>query len=136
MIDLTPIFQAVIALLAALVTYKLIPWIKSRTTQQQQENLSAAAKIVVFAAEQIYGAGHGDDKLEYALAALRRAGFDLDTTLAREAIERAVREMQWNPLAALIDTDDQDTEADDQPAADAPADAPEAHPPEADDGSW
>lgn len=136
MIDLTPIFQAVIALLAALVTYKLIPWIKSRTTQQQQENLSAAAKIVVFAAEQIYGAGHGDDKLEYALAALRRAGFDLDTTLAREAIERAVREMQWNPLAALIDTDDQGTEADDQPAADAPADAPEAHPPEADDGSW
>ena len=30
-IDLTPIFQAIIALLAALVTYKLVPWIKART---------------------------------------------------------------------------------------------------------
>ena len=54
MIDLTPIFQAVIALLAALITYKLIPWIKSRTTKQQQENLYAAARIAVYAAEQLF----------------------------------------------------------------------------------
>ena len=54
MIDLTPIFQAIIALLAALVTYKLIPWIKSRTTERQQQNLFVAAKIAVMAAEQLY----------------------------------------------------------------------------------
>lgn len=109
MIDLTPIFQAVIALLAALITYKLIPWIKSRTTDQQQKNLTAAAQIVVFAAEQMFGAGHGKEKLDYSLEALRRAGFDIDKTLAREAIERAVRSISWSPLfGELVDDDDED----------------------------
>ena len=49
-VDLTPIFQAVIALLAALVTYKLIPWIKSKTDKNKQDNIAAAAKIAVYAA--------------------------------------------------------------------------------------
>lgn len=95
MIDLTPIFQAVIMLLAALITYKLIPWIKARTTNEQQQNIQAVAKIAVFAAEQIFGAGKGEEKLDYALGVLRRAGFDIDTTLAREAIEHAVAQMNW-----------------------------------------
>ena len=54
-IDLTPIFQAIIALLAALVTYKLIPWIKSKTTESQQKNMRALVKVLVYAAEQLYG---------------------------------------------------------------------------------
>lgn len=89
-IDLTPIFQAVIALLAALVTYKLIPWLKSRTTQQQQDNLAAAAKIAVYAAEQLYGANNGEKKLEYARQALLAAGYDVNTEALRAAIESAV----------------------------------------------
>ena len=95
MIDLTPIFQAVIALLAALITYKLIPWIKARTTKDQQEAIQAVARIAVFAAEQIYGAGNGEDKLQYAIGVLNRAGYDMNTTLARESIEKAVAEMNW-----------------------------------------
>lgn len=89
-IDLTPIFQAVIALLAALVTYKLIPWLKSRTTKQQQDNLAAAAKIAVYAAEQLYGANNGEKKLEYARQALLAAGYDVNTDTLRAAIESAV----------------------------------------------
>ena len=93
MIDLTPIFQAIIALLCALITYKLIPWIKSKTTKQQQENLEAAARIAVYAAEQLYGAGNGDKKLEYAREALLAAGYDLNTEIIRAAVESAVRSM-------------------------------------------
>ena len=52
-IDLTPIFQAIIALLAALVTYKLVPWIKARTTESQQALLSATVRTLVYAAEQL-----------------------------------------------------------------------------------
>lgn len=89
-IDLTPIFQAVIALLAALVTYKLIPWIKTKTTKGQQDNLAAAARIAVYAAEQLYGANHGDEKLEYARQALLAAGYDVNTETLRAAIESAV----------------------------------------------
>lgn len=90
MIDLTPIFQAIIALLAALVTYKLIPWIRSKTDEKQQENLSAVAKVAVYAAEQLFGAGQGAQKLEYAQAVLREAGYDVDTDLLRAEIESAV----------------------------------------------
>ncbi len=98
MIDLTPIFQAVIALLAALITYKLIPWIKSRTTKQQQENLYAAARIAVYAAEQLFGAGQGEEKLDYAIAALKRAGYDVDKQLVRETIEEIVNSMTRYPV--------------------------------------
>ena len=87
-IDLTPIFQAIITLLAALVTYKLIPWIKSKTTAQQQNNLRAMVRVMVFAAEQLYGAGEGKQKLEYVREQLRKAGFDADVN----EIEAAVAE--------------------------------------------
>lgn len=95
-IDLTPIFQAIIALLAALVTYKLIPWIKSKTTEQQRANLEAAAKVAVYAAQQIYGVGKeaNAEKLNYALTRLNEAGFNLDTHTLREAIEHAVYDMK------------------------------------------
>ena len=92
-IDLTPVFQAIIALLAALITYKLIPWIKAKTTKQQQDNLALAARIAVYAAEQIFGSGKAEEKLEYALAALRRIGYNVDTQLVRESIEEAVNTM-------------------------------------------
>lgn len=87
-IDLTPIIQAVIALLAALVTYKLIPWIKSRTTVEQQTALNIAAKTLVFAAEQIYGKGNGAEKFDYVVMELQNRGFTADPAI----IEAAVRE--------------------------------------------
>lgn len=87
-IDLTDIIQAVIALLAALVTYKLIPWIRNRTTAEQQALLSATTKTLVYAAEQLYGAGKGAEKLDYVIAGLEKRGFTAD----RDAIEAAVAE--------------------------------------------
>ena len=107
MIDLTPIFQAVVALLGALITYKLIPWIKSKTSEQQQANLYAAARIAVYAAEQLYGAGRGDEKLDYAIAALKRAGFDLDKELVRETIEEIVNGMNRCPQVLFVGDDNQ-----------------------------
>ena len=87
-IDLTPIFQAIIALLAALVTYKLIPWIKSKTTESQQKNMRALVKVLVYAAEQLYGAGNGAEKLQYVRDELNRRGFEVDF----DEIEAAVGE--------------------------------------------
>lgn len=108
-IDLTPIFQAVIALLAAIITRKLIPWIKSKTTEKDQANLSAVARIAVYAAEQIYGAGHGDEKLDYAVEKLREWGFDLDAGLLKAAVESAVYGMNTNkslPAAAVLQAEE------------------------------
>ena len=88
MIDLTPILQAVLALAAALITYKLIPWIKARTTQEQQNLLLSATSVLVFAAEQLYGAGRGEEKLDYVIRELEERGFTAD----RAAIEAVIRD--------------------------------------------
>ena len=85
-IDLTPILQSIIALLAALVTYRLIPWMKARTTASQQEQLHAAVRVAVFAAEQIYGAGHGEEKFNYAVTWLAGKGYDVDRTSIEAAV--------------------------------------------------
>lgn len=88
-IDLTPILQAVIGLLAAVITYKLVPWIKANTTIRQRDMMQATVKTLVYAAEQIYGAGTGKEKLEYVENELRVRGFAVDLA----AIEAAVKQM-------------------------------------------
>ena len=85
-IDLTPLFQALIGFLTALVTYKLIPWIKARTTAQQQDLLRAAVSVAVYAAEQLYGAGQGKEKLLYVKGQLAKKGYHVDI----DEIEAAV----------------------------------------------
>ena len=88
MIDLTPIINAIIALIAAIISVKVIPWIKAKTTNEQQAMLRAAVKTLVFAAEQIYGAGRGEDKLDFVVKQLKKQGFTAD----RVEIEAAVGE--------------------------------------------
>ena len=88
-IDMTPIFQAVIGFLAALISYRLIPWIQARTTAQQQEMLRAAVSVAVYAAEQLYGAGAGKEKLMYVKGQLAKKGYKIDV----DEIEAAVREL-------------------------------------------
>lgn len=88
MIDLTPIIQAVIALLAAVVTYKVIPWIKAKTTNEQQAGLRTTVKVLVYAAEQLYGAGMGYEKMHYVKEQLEKRGFTVD----EDEIEAAVWE--------------------------------------------
>lgn len=87
-IDITPIVQAIIALVAALITAKLVPWIKARTTVEQQALLRATIKTLVFAAEQLYGAGEGEQKLDYVIKQLEDRGF----TANRAEIEAVIKE--------------------------------------------
>lgn len=97
-IDLTPIVQAIIALLAALITLKVIPWINARTTKEQKANLQAVIRTLVYAAEQLYGAGKGKEKLDYVCAWLDEHGFKAD----RSEIEAAVYQA-FNSFPALDD---------------------------------
>ena len=87
-IDLTPIIQAIIALIAAVITAKVIPWIKAKTTNEQQQRISAVVKTLVFAAEQLYGAGNGEEKLNYVVTRLEDKGFSVDI----DEIEAAIKE--------------------------------------------
>ena len=90
-IDLSAIVQAVFALLAALITYKLIPWIRSKTTEQQQRVLDAVISTAVYAAEQLYGAGNGEKKLSYAMQFLKSKGYNVDSQTVKNGVEAAVK---------------------------------------------
>lgn len=100
-IDFTDIVRAVFALLASLITYKLIPWIKSRTTVNQQTLLQASIKTAVYAAEQLYGAGHGDLKLDYALKWLGDKGYNIEKDAIRAGVEAAVKALTLNQSMAI-----------------------------------
>ena len=86
-IDLTPIIEALVMLAAGLITYKLLPWIKARATTEQLVVVESVTRILVFAAEQMYGASKGDEKLDYVIKELEKRGFTAD----RAAIEAVVK---------------------------------------------
>lgn len=93
-VDITTIINAVIALIAAVITAFVIPWVKSKTTSQQREDLIAWIKIAVAAAEQIYiGDKRGAEKKQYVLDFLAKYGFSVNEDSVNAAIEAAVREL-------------------------------------------
>lgn len=94
-IDLTPLFEILISLLAVVITTYLIPWIKAHTTHKQQEYIRAAAHVAVYAAEKFYGAGHGDEKLAYAEKVLKEDyGIYLNMNKLEAVVDAAIKEME------------------------------------------
>lgn len=101
MIDITVIINAFIALVAAVVSAFFVPWIKSKTTAQQREDLVAWVKIAVAAAEQLYkGSKKGAEKKKYVLDFLAEHGFSVDEDIVDAAIEAAVK--QLNSVGVVI----------------------------------
>ena len=99
MIDITPIVNAAIALIAAAVSVFLIPWIKSKTTDAQRKGLVEGVKIGVAAAEQLYkGQGRGEEKKQYVLDFLKQKGFTVDEESVNAAIEAAVSQLNGGAL--------------------------------------
>lgn len=93
-IDITTIANALIALVAAVITTFVIPYIKSKTTENQRKTFSEWAKIAVKAAEQIYkGSGRGPEKKKYVLDFLNSKGYKLDESSLEVTIEAAVKDI-------------------------------------------
>jgi len=91
MIDITTVIEAVLALIGALITAFLIPWIKSRTNAEKLDRIELWVTVAVEAAEQIYtGSGKGAQKKAYVLEFLNSKGFDLDWDEIDMMIESAV----------------------------------------------
>ena len=95
MTDITPILSAVIALVSVLITTFLIPYIKRKTTKEQQDMLETWVNIAVYAAEQlIKGSGKGGERKRYVLDFLEKRGLTYDAEAVDAMIEAAVREMK------------------------------------------
>lgn len=92
--DITSIVEAVAALIAAIITAFVVPYIKSRTTTNQQQQINAWVRIAVTAAEQIYaGSGRGEEKKAYVIDWLRKHGVTVDESKLDALIEAAVFEL-------------------------------------------
>ena len=90
--DFTPIVQAVIALAAAVITSVLIPWIKVKVAAENIEKAKNLVKLGVQAAEQILGAGVGEEKYNYVVNYVA-SQIKIDTQTLKNMIESAVLEM-------------------------------------------
>lgn len=104
-INITPLINALLGILATVITAYLIPWIKSKAalvknelSENQLYVLKLIAQTVVNAAAQIYE--DNDQKLEYALSSFEaicaQRGLSYDATEARAYIEQAVRAVKDN----------------------------------------
>lgn len=98
--DITIIIEAVFALIAAVITAIVIPYIKSRTTAQQQAQINTWVRIAVSAAEQIYvGSGRGEEKKAYVINWLREHGVTVDESKLDAMIEAAVYDLKSGFIA-------------------------------------
>ena len=98
-IDLTGLINAAIAVLGLLITHRLVPWLKARTTSEQQQILAAGIRTAVYAAEQLYQTGVISDRLDYALKWLGSHGYSVD----RAQVEKYLKPLTDNLLMGVID---------------------------------
>ena len=90
-INLTPIIEAVFALLGAIITAFVIPWIKSKLNENQLKELQIWVNAAVAAAEQIFSEpGSGMEKKKYVVEFLESKGFTVDMDSLDKLIESAV----------------------------------------------
>ena len=103
MIDITPIMEAIITLVFLCITTFLIPYIKSKTTSAQQEQIQAWVNIAVMAAEQlIQGSGMGAEKKEYVIKWLNKHNITFDAEKLDAMIEAAVYKLTNSPTSIEI----------------------------------
>lgn len=92
--NITPIIEAALTLIAAIITAVVVPYIRSKTTAAQQKEITTLVQIAVTAAEQLYTqSGKGKEKKAYVLKWLSERGVVVDEKELDAMIEAAVFEL-------------------------------------------
>jgi len=96
-IDITQIALALIALMSAVVTGFIIPWLKSKInvnndklTDNQRMLIDLAIDTAVTAAEQLFNSEEGQKKKAYVINVLAEQGYILDKEKVDEAMNAAI----------------------------------------------
>ncbi len=101
MTDLTPVFNAFIALAVALITAFVVPWIKRNTSEKDREEFLKWVEIAVAAAEQLFYSTQGKEKKKFVVQFLQEQGFTFSESEIETAIEGAVLKLHQNLEAAV-----------------------------------
>ena len=98
MLDYTPLAEALITLAAMDITVFLIPWLRERYGTETLEKARGWVQIAVYAAEKLYGAGHGAEKLAYAEQVLAHHKIKLDTATLMAMIDAEIKKMEQQSI--------------------------------------
>lgn len=93
-IDLTQIILAIITMIGAVITRYLIPWIKSKLSDNQYETFCTLIRVGVYAAEQLFTSEQWKEKKQYVVDLLKENGYEVDSTAVDAMIEATVRELR------------------------------------------
>jgi hypothetical protein len=92
--DYTQIILTFLALLGAIITTVIVPWIRRKLSESQQSNLEFYLRILVAAAETAFkDEGAGAEKKQWVIDRLSEYGIRFDVDLVSDAIEAMVREL-------------------------------------------
>ena len=101
--NITQILLGLIFVLGGLFALIVWPYVKAHVSAEQLSTLYGIAQTVVFAAEKIFGAKMGEDKLKYALnlakSLLEKKGITFDEEVIRAAIEAQVQQLDFDQAA-------------------------------------
>ena len=104
--NITQILLGIIILLGGLVSVFVLPYLKAHLTAEQIGILTGIAQTVVYAAEKIFGAKMGEDKLAYAMnlakKLLEKKGLTFDEDVLRAAIEAQVQQLGFDKAAVEV----------------------------------
>lgn len=105
--NITQILLGLVLILGGVFTLILWPYIKAHVSSEQLSILYGIAQTVVFAAEKIFGAKMGEDKLAYALKMakklLEEKGLTFDEEVIRAAIEAQVKKLDIDESTIMIE---------------------------------
>lgn len=94
------ITKCVIVLLGTIITYIVVPYIKTKTTEKQRDNIYFWVQVAVNAAEQIYAEkGMGVVKKKYVVEYLRNKNINISEEDLNILIEAAVKELNLLQVA-------------------------------------
>ena len=92
--DITQIIIAAFGLIGTVTSIVLLPYIRSKTTTEQQQSLNYWIRVAVKAAEQLYvGTSRGVEKKNYVLNFLEEHDLTIDEEKIDTMIEAAVYEI-------------------------------------------
>ena len=101
--NITQILLGLVLILGCVFSAIIWPYIKTHVSTEQLSLLAGIAQTVVFAAEKIFGAKMGADKLAYALSLakklLEKKGLTFDEDVIRAAIEAQVQQLNLDQKA-------------------------------------
>ena len=94
MIDFTPLVEALITLAVTAITVFLIPWLRERYGTEKLAKAQGWVQVAVLAAEKLYGAGKGDEKLAYVENFLEEHNIIMDMDALKAMVNAEIKKME------------------------------------------